>query len=72
VTWQSSHHNQFSLLAKQEKKSRKQRSKENDEMPASMQNMIDEMVRQRVQSELERERSAMSARSGEVPVPVID
>ena len=45
---------------------KKQKAKNQDKMPASMMNKIEEMVRQRVESELERERSAMSARGGEM------
>ena len=63
VTWQSSMLNQFTINAKKEKKVKKQKAKNNDKMPASMMNKIEEMVRQRVESELERERSAMSARN---------
>ena len=63
VTWQSSMLNQFTIKAKKEKKVKKQKDKNNDKMPASMMNKIEEMVRQRVESELERERSAMSARN---------
>ena len=55
--------NQFTIKAKKEKKVKKQKDKNNDKMPASMMNKIEEMVRQRVESELERERSAMSARN---------
>lgn len=54
--------NQYTVNAKKEKKAKKQKAKNNDKMPAAMMNKIEEMVRQRVESELERERSAMSAR----------
>ena len=55
--------NQYSLNAKKEKKIKKQKAKKDDKMPAAMMNKIEEMVRQRVESELERERSVMSARN---------
>lgn len=45
VTWQNSALNSFSLKSKKERKVRKQKSKQEDKMPASMQNMVNEMVR---------------------------
>ena len=45
VTWQSSMLNQFTIKAKKEKKVKKQKAKNDDKMPASMMNKIEEMVR---------------------------
>ena len=74
VTWQSSQLNQFTANAKKDKKARKQKDKNADKVPASMMNKIEEMVRQRVESELERERTQMSARGdiSSATLPQID
>ena len=45
MTWQSSMLNQFTINAKKEKKFKKQKAKNNDKMPASMMDRIEDMVR---------------------------
>ena len=62
ITWQSSTLNQFHAKAKKDRKMRKQKAKNTDEVPTSMMSKIEEMVRQRVESELERERGNVSSR----------
>ena len=66
ATWLSSTLNQFKAKAQKEKRARKQKSKEEDQFPASMMSKIDEIVRQRVESELERERVNNTARDIEM------
>lgn len=54
TTWLSSTLNQFHAHAKKERKVKKAKRKENDEIPASMMSKIDELVRQRVDAEMSR------------------
>lgn len=48
--------NQFQPKAKKERKVKKQKQKDSDQIPASMMSKIDAIIRQRVESELEKER----------------
>lgn len=54
TTWISSALNQFHPHAKKERKVKKAKKKENDEIPAAMMSKIDELVRQRVDAEMSR------------------
>ena len=61
VTWQSSYLNQFQPKAKKERKAKKQKQRDGDNIPASMMSKIEDIVRMRVESELEKERLEKSS-----------